>query len=331
MSDDFSKKISVIFKVNYWWLLVGILLTSAWWIIEALIFKHNATIIPRWKNYSFKDSFVVTMVGVFYMTVTPFSSGGHLFQTYYMKKQRFKISEALLVIMMNFIMYTWAMIIVAIIFYLLLNKTVSSTYSVFNYLFWAGIILNVVQNLILILGTSWDKFHKILINGYTKLLTFIKKFIKKLSVNEKIDSFEDNLERFRNANKFLSKNRSYLVKQISLNILRFMLFALIPIVISFALSMKYYSFGDFIDKSILLIGSSVFMQVLMTVVPTPGASGAAEAFLTVMWATIFNDPISAPIAMILWRLLTYYLHIIVSMPITFIYLFKYSKEELSNG
>lgn len=330
MDDNFAEKIKVIAKVNYWWLIAALFLTTTWWIIETTILKHNATIEPRWKNYSFKEAFIVTMVGVFYMTVTPFSSGGHAFQIYYLRKQGFKTAEALLVIVMNFIMYTWAMIIIAILFFMFEGRIVKSIYPQFLVLFWAGIALNIIQNLILVLATSWETFHVWLIKFYRKVLNLIKKIKKNLDVDKMINSFEDDLLRYRKANKFLGKNKMYVVKQISLNLVRFLLFAIIPIIISFALNMHYANIGDFANKSIMLIGTSIFMLVLQTVVPTPGASGAAEIFLTIMWSSIFNDNISAPIAMILWRLITYYLHIFISMPITFVYLFKYSKRGVTN-
>ena len=47
------------------------------------------------------------------------------------------------------------------------------------------------------------------------------------------------------------------------------------------------------------MGTSIFMLVIQTVVPTPGAAGAAEVLFTIMWSAIFKDPISAPIAMII--------------------------------
>lgn len=330
MDDNFAQKLLVITKVNWWWLIVAIVLTTTWWIIETTILQHNATIEPKWKHYSFKDAFIVTMVGVFYMTVTPFSSGGHAFQIFYLKKQGFKTAEALLVIVMNFIMYTWAMVLIAIFFFLFEGRIVKKIYPPFLILFWAGIALNIIQNLILILATSWEKFHQQLIKFYMWILKLVKKFKKNINIEQMIVNFEEDLQRYRKANKYLLKHKVYVVKQISLNVIRFMLFAVIPIIISFALNMHYNDFGDFINKSIMLIGTSIFMLVLQTVVPTPGASGAAEIFLSVMWASIFNDTISAPIAMILWRLITYYLHIFVSMPITFVYLFKYSKRELIN-
>ena len=332
MSDHFADKIKVIFKVKYWWLIFASFLTSVWWIIETFIFKHNATIIERWKNYSFKDSFVVTMVGVFYMTVTPFSSGGHIFQVYFMKKQGFKTSESLLVIMMNFIMYTWAIIIVSLGFYVVMSGVFNAHVTGFSWLFWIGIGINIIQNVLLILITSWDSFHNFSIKLYKKLLNFINKFKKKnpINIEEKIDKLEEDLERYRSANQYIRKHISYFVTQISLNILRFLAYSLIPLFIALALNMHFKDSYDFAYKTSLLMGTSIFMLIIQTVVPTPGASGAAEVMFAIMWTVIFKDKLSAPIAMILWRLLTYYLHIFVSMPYTFIYQYKYSKQELVN-
>lgn len=326
MKDNFEEKIKIIFTANYWWLLVALLLTATWWIIETLIFKHNATILPNFKNYTFKEAFVVTMVGVFYMAVTPFSSGGHGFQIYYMKKQGFKTSESLLVIVMNFIMYTWAMIIVAILFFTFEGKIIKQIYPAFLISFWVGISINIIQNAVLILSTTWKKFHDLLIKIYEKILIQVKKFKTNLNVEKKINSLEEDLKRYRSANKYLAKHKAYITKQILLNVVRFFLFALVPVIISFTLNMHYSSFYDFLEKAIMLIGTSIFVLVLQTVVPTPGASGAAELFLVSMWVNIFNDTNSAPVAMLLWRIITYYIHIIVSMPITFISLFKYEKK-----
>lgn len=332
LDDNFTEKINVLNKVEWWWLLLGVLMTLTYYFIESLIFKHNVTILKNKPGYSLKDSFIVTMVGIFYMTVTPFSSGGHLFQVYFMQKQGFKTQESLLVLMMNFIMYTWAMILISVGFFIFMHDQISSNFGPFKYLFWSGIVLNVCQNIVLLFVTSSKLLHLWVTKFYTWILTKINKKKpedKKIDIDDKLHKMNVMLKRYRYANNYILENKMYFIKQISLNLLRFSLYATIPIFIALSLNMDFGTGNEVVVKCLQLMGTTIFMQVLQTVVPTPGGSGAAEIMCSIMWAYIFKDPVSAPVAMIIWRLLTYYLHIVIAMPYTFYYQIKYAKNEIS--
>ena len=111
--QDFDGVIAALRRCDYRYLflIVGLVATS--YLLEGLIVFIFARLYTR--NYHWHRGMATSMVGAFYSAVTPGASGGQAMQIYTMKKQGVEVSSAASIMIMSFIIYQSALIIIGVI------------------------------------------------------------------------------------------------------------------------------------------------------------------------------------------------------------------------
>ena len=101
LKDNFNESIMLLLGANIWYLILTLLTYVIYFVIEAyllylLINKINS-------NYSYKKTLELNLMTKFFNGITPFSLGGQPLQVYELSKSKVRVTEALLVIVENFI------------------------------------------------------------------------------------------------------------------------------------------------------------------------------------------------------------------------------------
>lgn len=250
------------------------------------------------------DSINIANSQHFYNGITPFQAGGQPLQFYYYNSKGMSKHRAASILVMNFVLYQLALSIISVIAMILYFGYLKSNVEGFMWAMLVGFVINtsILVGLIL-MGTS--KAFKSLCVKLINLLSKIK-FLKKIltNINLKMENF---VETFQEGFKESFKDKFMLLGSLILKIISLIILFSMPYFAFLALGIEIS-----ITKICFIIGMSVFANVFMSYIPTPGASGGAEwAFKTVFITFDGITSISSVAGALIWRFFTYYLTIII--------------------
>jgi len=285
---------------NYFWLFMAafshvISLTSDVFIIYLLIKNHVS-------DYKFKNAFKASYAGHFFNCVTPFSSGGNAVQVYIFKNQRVDTGTASSSLIQKFLVYQTVLIaysaISVIVKYLAGNLGTATWFLTF-----IGFIVQAFVIILLLLFSFNKKLTDKIISGIFKLLGKLK-IVK--NPEEKIKNLEDQLALFYSGNKDLYKNFNLVLMIHVLTFIQITADFIVPYFV-------YRSFNLHGAKVLDMICTQVFITLITHFFPVPGSSGAAEGAEIIFMDRFFGSEIIKS-AVLLIRLILYYLTIVITFP-----------------
>lgn len=256
----------------------------------------------------FLDNYLVGESEHFFNGITPFATGGQPIQIYLLTKSGIKPSESTGLIFTNFIallIATNIFAIVSLFFYGSLSENFTSTTS---WMIALGFVMNIFTLVFMILMMT-SKFIRNFFRKCLEALCKIKFIGKRLT--KLIPVFDNYCSNAQEASKEIFSHFWTFILAIILRMISLVFYYAIPFFI-------LRSLGIPLDYNLLplIILASSFAITTMVWVPTPGGTGGIEfAFTTIFTASIFGtiSPSVGAAGMILWRGLTYYLLLIISM------------------
>jgi uncharacterized protein (TIRG00374 family) len=315
LKDDFGEKINYIFSFDLKWLFVAFILIFTYWFLKGLVIYFCAKKFK--KDYSVKEAIKLILDSQFVNAVTPFSLGCHPYQIYRLKKQGLPLEKGTNVVIQDFIVYQIALILLGTI-------AIGANYIfgifpdnlLLKKLIVLGYIVNVIAIIILFIIAFNKKGNKILLNLAIKLGTKFKIIKDKQKF---LDNQAENINNFHNGAKLLMKSKWHFIKIIMLNFVALCVLYSIPFTLIIGLHETI--------NPLLVIVTSAYVMLIGSFIPLPGGSGGIEyGFVSFFGFFIIGAKLSS--IMIVWRLITYYLGMIVGA-IT-INLYKEGKHENRN-
>lgn len=274
------------------YLIAAIFCIFLFWLTEAFIIKAIFNLHGVEKH--FFHYFKLTMIGLYYNMITPFSSGGHPAQIYSMTTEyKLPLGMSTSITMNKFMVYHICITVFALFMAIIRSTFIFQQALISKTFIFMGLTFNSVSILV-IFGICYNPtlVEKILLS----LLKVIKKF--KLAKNIQLETISEHIDEYRRSLfTFLADKKTVLIVS---------LWTFGQILAYFSVSyFVYRSFGlsgaSFID--ILAIQSLLYMAV--NFFPTPGNAGASEGGFYLIFSLVF--PASVILyAIILWRLITYY-------------------------
>ncbi len=298
LKDDFWEKINYLLSFNIWWLIAGILLVIAYWLLKAVAIYFCTKKINN--KYEFKKSLKLTLDTQFFNAVTPFSLGGQPYQIYRLKKQGFTVGEGMNIIIQDCIVYQIALILLGTI------AIIANCYfgifpenSLLKKLVVLGYIVNLAVIVILFAVAFNTKANKAILNLGLKLggkLRLIKDENAFLERNNQI------ISNFHKSAIVLMKSKKHFINIILINFVALSLLYLVPYTLIMGLNLDI--------NPLLVIVATAYVMIMGSFVPLPGGSGGLEyGFVNFFGTFIIGAKLSS--IMIAWRFLTYYLGLIV--------------------
>lgn len=299
LKDDYNKILPLLFEVNLIWLFISYLFVLSYTFLKSIV-TYN--LINNFKEYSFIKTFKLQFMTFFFNAITPFSSGGQPFQVYVLNKDNVSLPSATNIIVQETIVHQIALSIVILITYIL--------NCLFNFY-----DLNITMKLLLVISFFINAivivFLIVLSHGKNidnTLGKFIINLLYKLKIiknkEEKIKKWETSIGEFNIASKKLLANKSKFIKLIVLNTIALISLYIVPLVILFSLG-NYNSFNG-----LTAIVLTSFISIICSYVPLPGGSLGQEYLFTMLFSQYIFNPILTSL-MLLWRLITYYLPMII--------------------
>ena len=278
-------------------------------------------------------SIKASLLGKYYDGITPFSAGSQPFQIYILNKHNINGIHASGIVLIKFFIFQLVFFIFGVLC-LVVTAITRTSYGIgYHILFIVSLAINlIVPCMFYYLSTHGN------ITG--KLLNFFLNIGKKLHLIKNKDEFNqrvhDRANRFAIAFIQLKAHKIKVLKIFILTFVEVALYILIPFILYISYNPGILTSPELIKTIIKFSSAYLFIYFVISIIPIPGGSGAAEFGFKWLMETYFvtNMVSSVSIAIILWRSITYYFPIIIGVFIMvgdFLLNFRKSKSHYHNN
>lgn len=282
------------------WILAALGLMVVYWVFESLGLHLAVSRFVPTQNPG--DTFCATMIGQFFNCVTPFSSGGQPMQAWYLVKKGVSLSFASCSLLIKFIVYQFVLTIYSALTLLLCFKSFAGRISSIGWLIFVGFGVNLlVITGLLCLGFLRRPTEKVLY-GSVSLLKKVK-LISEQAASKAKERIQKELMEFYEGFAQIRQDIGGILAMSALTAVQLTAFFLIPLCI-------FYAFGLGKADVLLMICAGAFVLNFTSFIPLPGAAAGAEIGFHTIFSIFFPTHILS-VAILFWRLLTFYLPICV--------------------
>lgn len=287
---------------NKVWLLMAILCHLLNIVLDSyLIYIFTKNSVER---YSIKNAFKTSMVGQFFSAITPGASGGQPMQIFFMSKQGIDPGVSTSALIQKFLVYQTTITVYSALSILVCFKMFLGTV---NSVMWGLAIFGfIAQAFVIFLLIIFSFNKKITYWLISSLFNFLEKLKILKNANTKIEKLERQLQLFHIGNSQLYKNLNLVFKSHVITAIQLTCMFIVPYCI-------YRSFNLSGARVVDMVCTQAFVSMTSSFVPLPGASGASEGSFYVFFGMYFTES-TIKSAILLWRIITYYLTILISAP-----------------
>lgn len=291
---------------------LGTLLSSnpKWRYIFVAIGLYFATVIfntlklvilirHRTGKFKFWTSFKVSSIGKYYDNITPLGSGGQPFEIYHLKKAGYSADTATAIPLAKYMIWQITFVILNLFILIIYSSNYTSS-SLVLILAIVGLSINLGLFLFVFFMSITKKFGASLVVGVLKIL-------HKLRI---IKNYQTTLVKVL---KFV-KSYQYCIKSFATRPLTIILEVIVTMcsIISNAM-IAYFIYIAFVDVPAIslwqMVCSCCICDLAACFFPMPGGSGAQELSFNSVLGSLFTEG-TLFWGILIWRILTYYLHIV---------------------
>jgi len=278
-------------KVGF--LLIGIGCVFLYWILEAYMLLKLMKHENLKEHFSF--AFTLTMVGQYYNLLDPSSTGGQPIQLYEMSKKGYGLGAGTAVLVQKYALYQVTITFLAIFSIIFCLTELNQSLDAAKWLIVIGLTLNIAAVIfIFIMIFSLEAAKKIIL-GAVNLLLKLRILKNPEKYYKKADHF---VGEYKIAIDILKSHQKETLQLFFVSIVQMLIFYSVNYFI-------YLSLGLSGSNAVTIISLQAILYVAVAFVPTPGAAGGAEAGFLLIFGPVFG-PGYTPVAMILWRMITFY-------------------------
>lgn len=294
--QDINELIKTIGNVNIFYVLIGAFFMFMTYIMEAYNVRSVLVALGERKIPILK-ALKFTWIGFFFSAITPAATGGQPVEVYYMNKEKIKVSNGTMAMLLQLCGFQISTILISIIC-AILNFDMLKDGMIWFYLL--GLSLNTIALTFMLIGVFSKKITRKLINVLIRII----KFFKVRNMEKKIDKIEESLEQYNDSAIFIKTHKSEFIKSILRVTVQIIFYHSIPYFIYKAFGLNTYSY-----LKILSIQSVLFITV--SSLPLPGAIGVSETLFLRIYGKIFGKLLLNG-AMLIFRFVSFYLYIIIA-------------------
>ncbi len=305
----------VLESLSFKYIIYLLLIYAGYWLFSGLRLAIMVNTVGG--KIGLWDGIKVALSGAFVSNVTPFATGGGPFQIYFLHKKGVNLGKSSTVVVFQFVLRIFFFGLSIPFYYIFFRSAIDS-----------GAIPDTFFYLALILGFVFSFFLLILIlvpsitNGLLKNLfkmKFVRKIFKKSHKAKKLlVKGKRELEDFRHSLRVMSRYKSRLFLAFLCTIAYWIfLFSIMPVILM-ALGLEPNFMKAFVMQTIYFL--------IIPFMPTPGASGIAEMSIASIFASFMPSSLIGFVTFA-WRLVTFYLVLLVGGIIAFREFYKGSIEE----
>ena len=298
-------------KAKKQYLLIGMIAMTIFISCEAInvrrILKGLGEKTTFFKNLKY------ALIGFFFSAITPAATGGQPMQIYYMHKDGISVANSTLALLVQLMSLQ------------IVNLSIGITSVLFNYevinngglvlLAIIGIILNSGALVLLIIGIFSRRLSKGLINIAVKIL----KFFRKKNIEELQEKMESELAKYQEDSEYIKKNKRVIIKSVLTTLVQMLVYYTVPFFV-------YKAYGLNEHNIIRIMSLQALLYTTVSGIPSPGSVGVSEGGFLGIFRNVFPETLINS-AMILNRVINFYLLVTVSAVIVIICTLKDKKQE----
>lgn len=280
------------------WLAGGFACMIVYWMCDAYILNHVVNNI--FKPKSFLKCLKAAIIGQYYNSVTPFASGGQPSIVYYLSKSGVPAGFATSSLMIKFFMYQVVLTLYCFVSFVARAGYIYSYSKMMFFLALVGLVIT-TGSVFMVYALSGKK------TLIKKIVFTILKFAHKIKLIKDLDKVMKNM--LTHVNDF---HRGLDIIKDDIKLLA-KIFMLTFLQLTFFFSITYFiykSFGLDMVTWLDIVFIQSFLYLAVSYFPTPGAAGASEGGFYIVFKLFFSHNIIF-VAMLLWRIISYYMNVIV--------------------
>ncbi|UQS85564.1 flippase-like domain-containing protein [Apilactobacillus apisilvae] len=302
------------FTINWWWILVAVICMALYLGLEAIITKM--IVDTQSKHFTFKDALRVPLVEQLFNGITPFSSGGQPGQLYVLVQTGVDAGKASSALLMKFIIFQGMIVINFLLSLIIGFHYIEEKLHYLAIFVVFGFIIHLFVIALLILIMYWYSFTKKMIDTIIKPLHF---FVSNERFNKIKNLIDDKVDTFHQESIKIAKQWKLMFKIILVTFFQLAFYYLIPYFIMLSLGFNKVNI-------IVVVSLHVLIFMIISLFPIPGGAGGAEYSFEALFKSYITNSTKLVLALMIWRLLTYYLGMILGAIALFIKPDKVSKN-----
>ena len=314
-NQQFGNVFRTISNLTPGFLSLGVAVSLVYFLFEGEIFR----LLLRSQGYriSVGQGLKNALLGLYYSYITPSSTGGQPMQAaYLLRDDKIPVGISIAVLIIKFMSFQCVFVLVSVVSFVGMYGNLSANNPGIIPFIVLGLIINGCS--ILFFASLFYKPVLHVLCRFAKWLVGRFSFLRKRTgLLGSIDRFEADFSSY--TNDFQGKQKS-LIAGVLLSIPQFIL----------QMSVIYFifrAFGYHNDSYLEIVAVQSLLQVSVSFMPMPGASGAQEIGFSSFFRNYFvNDDLYA--AVMVWRFFTYYLVVIAGALLVVIDQFWYRKKKL---
>ena len=257
----------------------------------------------RYPHFTWKDALRLPLIEQLFNGITPFSTGGQPAQLVAMLQSGVDGGIASSVLLMKFVVFQ-SMIVVNFVISLLIGfHYIEEKLHVLSLLVIFGFVIHLSVIVALLMVMYWYNFTKRLMNIVIKPVRW---FVKEQRYQEIKDSLNEKVDSFYQESIKMKSEYGKLAKVAVVTILQLMAYYIIPYFILLALNVHGVSL-------IMAMSLHTLIFMIISLFPIPGGTGGAEYSFAVLFTSFTTSHSKLVLAMLLWRILTYYFGMFAGM------------------
>lgn len=295
----------VILNVDIKTIRTVIVMMIIYWLMQTLITKEIANNVGQ--NLSFRQALKTFMIGEFFSAITPLATGGQPMQVIYLNKKGITSGRATSILGIQLFFYHIGRMIMTLLLTFCFTSFFYTGGHPFTVFIVVGILINMGLTVFMLIAAYRPekllKFSTAIVNflARIKLVKNKDKMIRRLQ--EEVSMFYNSIKDFRG-----QEFKVYIILILQ-NIISFV----------FYYGVSYFVFLSFdvkIDSFLLCVAAQATIALVSAYIPMPGGSVGAEGIFYLIYSQIVPEGAPILMAILLWRLISYYFTIISSFPFT---------------
>lgn len=297
-SGDFSRIGQTIVTINPWWLLGGV----GCFLVHMSMEGGLLYIFFRFQKIAveFRHCISVGLIGIYYSSITPAATGGKPMQVFALKKRGIAPGLTSSALAVKFFCWQCALLLLGAVAWIANAGLVEKILGQGIWMVWLGYLLNGIAVALVILLAISRNVVRAMIIFFVKVahrLRIVKDVAKSSS------HWDAALQDFHASVDILTKHPFQFLTLFALSLVQ-------VIALMSAVYFVYRGFGLSEAPYSSLLTIQLMLYIAVSVTPIPGDSGAQEGGFYLFFGAFFPQTIIFA-ALLVWRLLTYYLYIII--------------------
>ncbi|MDE6285008.1 MAG: flippase-like domain-containing protein [Bacilli bacterium] len=246
------------------------------------------------------QTFKYALVGFFFSSITPSSTGGQPLQVYFMTKDKIPVSHSLVALIVELFSFQVASCVLAWLGIIFSYDLLVASIGKIKYL----LILGLTVNFLLVSGLLILLFSKKIALKLNHGLYAILRFIHFKKADNVYNSILKQIDEYHDSALFLKNHKSIIVKTILISFGKLFLYHSIPYFVYLAFGLHDFTILDFVWMQAVL-------YISVSSLPFPGAVGVSEGSFVILFKLLFPEAILSS-AMLLSRGISFYIFVLIT-------------------